>query len=125
MQFNRNYFTLAILLFLIEVCIALFVNDNFIRPYIGDVLVVILMYCAVKSVFNLPVMATALGVLLLSFGIELLQYANFIEKIGLETNTLARTILGHSYSVEDLMAYTIGVIVIITVEKLILEKQLQ
>jgi hypothetical protein len=125
MQFNRNYFALTILLFFIEVYIALFVNDNFIRPYIGDVLVVILLYCAVKSVFNLPVMATALAVLLFSFGIEFLQYANFIEKIGLKTNTLARTVLGHSYSVADLMAYTIGVIVVITVEKLIPEKKLQ
>ena len=33
-------------LFVVETLIALFVRDAFIRPYMGDVLVVILIYCA-------------------------------------------------------------------------------
>ena len=41
LRFNKTYFLLTILLFCTEVIIALFVHDNFIRPYFGDVLVVI------------------------------------------------------------------------------------
>ncbi|MFT5385169.1 MAG: hypothetical protein ACI81W_002574, partial [Saprospiraceae bacterium] len=36
-------------LFLIEVGIAVFIQDRIIRPYIGDLLVVILIYCFIRS----------------------------------------------------------------------------
>ena len=41
-HFNKIYFRLTVILFLIEVAIALFIKDRFIRPYLGDVLVVML-----------------------------------------------------------------------------------
>ena len=40
----------ALLLFLTEAVIALMVYDDFIRPYMGDALVVILIYCMVRTV---------------------------------------------------------------------------
>jgi nitrogen fixation/metabolism regulation signal transduction histidine kinase len=43
--FNKTYFGFALLLFSIEVVIAFFVDDNIVRPYLGDVFVVILIYC--------------------------------------------------------------------------------
>jgi hypothetical protein len=52
-------------LFLIEVGIAVFIQDRIIRPYIGDLLVVILIYCFIRSCYNIPVMTLSLGVLLL------------------------------------------------------------
>ena len=47
--FNKTYFLLALLLLLAEVLIALYLHDALIRPYGGDFLVVILLYCFVKS----------------------------------------------------------------------------
>lgn len=38
--FNKKYFLIAILVFVIEVMIAIFLHDKFVRPYLGDVLVV-------------------------------------------------------------------------------------
>ena len=35
-RFRLNYFLVFLLLFLVEVCIALFVRDRFVRPYLGD-----------------------------------------------------------------------------------------
>ena len=49
LTFRKTYFILSILLFIIEVLIALFAHDEFIRPYVGDLLVVVLLYCLVKS----------------------------------------------------------------------------
>ena len=40
-RFNKHYFGLAVIILLVEVLIALYVHDDFIRPYLGDVLVVI------------------------------------------------------------------------------------
>ncbi|MGN6163682.1 MAG: DUF2809 domain-containing protein [Flavisolibacter sp.] len=95
--FNKKYFFAALILFLIEVFIACFVHDRIVRPYIGDLLVVILIYCFCKSFFNTPVIITGLSVLLFAYAIELLQYLNFIHYIGLQQSKLANIILGNSF----------------------------
>lgn len=38
------YLTAFVILLMVEICIALFVHDRFIRPYVGDVLVTVLLY---------------------------------------------------------------------------------
>ena len=76
LTFKKNYFTAAILLFVVEILIAVFVHDNFVRPYFGDVLVVILIYCFIKSFLKLLVLPAVLLVLIFSFSIEFLQYLN-------------------------------------------------
>ena len=117
LTFNRNYFALAILFFIIEVLIALFVNDRFVRPYLGDVLVVILIYCFLRSFLQLPILTVAISVLVFSFAIEFLQYLNIVEKLGLEKSKIARTVIGTSSSWLDLLTYSIGIAIVIVVEK--------
>ncbi len=117
LRFHRGYFWATVILFITEVLIALFVRDNFIRPYIGDVLVVILIYCAIRSFFDTPPVATAIGVLVFSFVIEILQYFRIIEILGWQANKLARVVIGTSFAWEDLVAYVAGIVIIILVEK--------
>lgn len=116
-KFNKNYFLLAVFIFFIEVYIAIYVHDAFVRPYVGDVLVVILIYCFVKSFFNWPVLPVAMSVLVFSFVVETLQYFNFIEIIGLENSSLARTIIGTSFAWLDLATYVIGIGIVLIFEK--------
>lgn len=118
MTFNRTYFILTIFLFIAEVLIALFVHDGFFRPYFGDVLVVILIYCFIKSFFDFAVWKIALFVALFSICIETLQYFNFISKIGLEDSNLAKAVLGHSFSWWDILCYLIGILVVVCWETL-------
>ena len=115
--FNKNYFGLAVLIFIIEVLIALFVQDSFVRPYLGDVLVVILIYCFIKSFLPLPVFPVALVVMAFSFTIEFLQFQNIVEKLHLEQSKIARTVLGKSFSWIDLLTYIIGIAIILLIEK--------
>jgi hypothetical protein len=122
LHFNRNYFLLTIFLFIVEVCIALYVHDNFIRPYFGDVLVVILIYCFTKSFLKISVNKAAIGVLLFAFAIETLQYLAIIEVLGLQNNRLARTVIGTSFAWEDILAYTAGILVVIITEKVARKK---
>jgi hypothetical protein len=117
MAFNKNYFLLTVFLFAVEIGIALFVHDTVIRPYIGDVIVVILIYCFVKSFFDFPILPTALGVLLFAFGVETLQYLNFIVFLGLEKSKLANTVIGNSFAWMDMLTYVIGVLIVIIAEK--------
>lgn len=117
LKFSPFYFISALLLFVTEVLIALFVHDQFIRPYIGDFLVVILIYCFVKSFLNTPVVPTAVGVLLFAYTVELLQYFRIVEVLGLQHSRAARIIIGSSFEWQDLLAYTLGILVVVLVEK--------
>lgn len=117
LKFNQKYFAITILLFLIEILIALFVHDKFVRPYIGDFLVVILIYCFLKSFLNLSVWIVAFIVLLFSFAIEITQSFNAIGKLGLQNSEIAKALLGNSFSWIDLLAYVIGILTVISIEK--------
>jgi len=119
LTFNIRYFVLTIILLLVEVLIGVYVHDAFIRPHFGDFLVVILLYCFVKSFVKAPVLPLALAVLLFSFVIETLQYFHFISFLGLQDSTLARMVLGSSFAWSDLVAYTLGIVVIMIAEKVL------
>ena len=116
-KFSPFYAFSTLLLFITEVLIALFVHDQFIRPYIGDFLVVILIYCFVKSFLNTPVVPTALGVLVFAYIVELLQYFRIVELLGLQHSRAARIIIGSSFEWQDILAYTLGVLAVVLVEK--------
>ena len=116
LTFNKYYFALAVLLVITEVLIALYVTNNFIRSYFGDVLVVILIYCFVKSFMNLPVLPLAIGVLIFAFASEFLQYLKIVEILGLQKSALARTVIGTSFAWLDLLAYAAGIAVVLVVE---------
>jgi len=118
-KFNLKYFYSAIALFITEVLIALYVHDAIIRPYIGDLLVVILIYCFVKSFLNTPLIPTAIGVLLFSFAIETAQYFHIVDLLGLQHSKLARIVIGTSFAWTDLAAYSAGVLLVICTEKLL------
>ena len=115
--FKKNYFALTILLFCIEVLIALFFHDGFVRPYVGDFLVVILVYCFVKTFLKTPVIPTALPVLIFAFLVELSQYFNLVVRLDLQNSKLANLILGNLFQWVDLIAYTLGIVLVITFEK--------
>lgn len=125
LTFNKTYFGLAIFIFFIEVLIAVFIHDRFVRPYLGDVLVVILIYCFLKSFLKLPVVTAAVFVLIFSFTIEWLQFLNIVEKLHLENSKIARTIIGTSFSWIDLLTYIIGIAIVICIEKYWFEKEIE
>jgi hypothetical protein len=117
LTFNFRYFTATIILFITEVLIALYVDDSIIRPYIGDLLVVVLIYCFVRSFFNFSVRSTAIGVLLFSYTTEVMQYFHVVALLGLQHSRLARIVIGTSFSWEDIIAYTAGIIIVLLIEK--------
>lgn len=101
----------------VEVLIALFVNDSFVRPYIGDVLAVALVYTVLRAVTSLRMTAAVAIALAIAFVIEISQAANLLGLLGLGDNKLARTVLGGSFDAFDLLAYATGAIVIVLVER--------
>jgi hypothetical protein len=106
------------LLFIIELVIALFVGDSIIRPYVGDYLVVILIYCAVRTFIKASPLKVSIGVLLFSYCVEILQYFNIVERLGLSNNQIAKTVIGYGFEWLDLLMYTLGIATVLLLERL-------
>ena len=66
---------LLIFLFLlgVEIAIATYLKTGFIRAYLGDLLVVILLYCLLMSILKPSVKTGLILTLAIAFAIELLQ----------------------------------------------------
>lgn len=118
LKFNIKYFALTVLLFATEVLIALYMHDAFIRPYGGDVLVGILIYCFVKSFLNTPITSTALTVLVFCYIVEILQYFHYVDLLGLQHSKLARIVMGTGFSWIDMLCYTAGMFIVLLLERL-------
>lgn len=116
-KFNLKYFALTILLFVTEALIALYMHDAFIRPYGGDVLVEILIYCFVKSILSTPAVPTALVVLAFCYAIEIGQYFHYVELLGLQNSKLARIVMGIGFSWIDMLCYTAGMLIVLLAER--------
>ena len=116
-KFDKKSFSIAIIIFLIEVIIALYIKDKIIRPFVGDILVVIFIYYFIKAFINTKTINIAIFTLFFSFVVEILQYFNFVEMIGLGHNKAARIIIGTSFSWIDLLCYFVGFILLFFIDK--------
>lgn len=116
MTFRLPYFLLTAVIFAMEVLIALFVHDAIIRPYVGDALVVVLIYAFARTFFKISVNTAAIATLAFAFLVEFLQYANIVDALGLRDNKTARTVIGMSFSLEDLVMYVLGIAIVLLAE---------
>lgn len=116
LKFQLKYFIFFIILFIIEVCIALFIKDNFIRPFFGDYLVIFLVYFFVRTFINSTSLIINIVVLLFAFFIEFLQYINFNDIFQIK-NKIIRIIIGNTFSWEDLVIYSLASLTIYFIDK--------
>ncbi len=107
-----TYAIITIVILLIEVLIALFVHDSFIRPYVGDVLVVAVIYTFIRIFIPDRVRLLPLYIFLFSVLVELMQYINIVELLGLENNRFFSVLVGTTFDVKDIICYGVGCILI-------------
>lgn len=112
-KFNLKYFLIFLSIFIIEVIIAVYIKDNFIRPYFGDYLVIFLVYYFLLSFINFDKNKIALGVLVFAFTVEIIQYFQVLSYFNLEKNRILRIVAGNTFSFEDLVIYTLAFLTII------------
>lgn len=91
-------------LFGVEVVIALFVHDRFVRPYLGDVLAVVTVYCGARIVFVSKPRFLSVWVTALALAVELLQLTDLSEHVG----KILAVILGATFDFTDLLCYAVG-----------------
>lgn len=112
-KLNKHYLLLSLSLLIIEISIAVFVKDQFIRPIFGDYLATILLFCIMATVLNYPKNMLILVALLVSYLIETLQFFNILQLMNLEKNKFLKIIIGNSFSWLDILAYTMGAITVL------------
>ena len=115
-QFNKLYFVYFMILLIIEVAIAVFIKEGFIRSSFGDFLVVMLIYCFIKSFINAKPITIAIGVLIFAFIIEFLQLFQILKSLKLQNNKILSTVFGNTFQMSDLIFYTLGVVTILIIE---------
>ena len=110
LKFSLTYFLLTIAIFLVEVLIATKLKDIFfVRAYLGDVIVVILIYTFIKSFLKIENNEKLiLGILIFSFIVEFAQYFNIAEKLGFSEGSLMYIVIGNSFSWIDILCYAVG-----------------
>lgn len=112
-SFNNKAFFITLFLLSAEIAIALFLKDGFIRHTFGDYLVVILLYFLLRSFLNISKNILAIITLLIAFIVEFIQLTPFLKVLKLDNHTLANLIFGNTFSVSDLLAYTLGYLTIL------------
>lgn len=116
MKFNLKYFLIAIAIFLVEVLIATKLKDwFFVRAYLGDVFVVMLMYYFIKAFFDFEPVKLIIVIFIFSCLIEFLQYFHFAEVLGFKDNRLMMIVLGNSFSWIDILCYFAGCVVLLVI----------
>lgn len=101
----------------IEILIGMYAH-GWVRSYLGDVLVVILLYALVRLIspekpqYGLLLPAV---ILVFSFCVEFLQLWGFCDRLHI-TNRLLRIIIGTGYSSVDLLSYALGILPCIAAE---------
>lgn len=111
------YAAMFCILFLIEVCIALFVHDDFLRPYVGDALVTVLLCCLCRVMVPKGVPALPIYVFIFAALVEAAQYVDVVQLLGLEHNAMISTIVGRTFSWADLVCYAVGCLAFWLMEK--------
>lgn len=107
----------TLILLAVEVCIALFAHDRFVRPYVGDVLVVMVLYAAVRVIVPEGCRLLPLLVFLFAAGVELLQLFGAAELPVVRSSTFLRILIGATFDPSDILCYGIGCAILGFIQK--------
>ncbi|MCH1919091.1 DUF2809 domain-containing protein [Shewanella sp. A3A] len=116
LRFHRYYFAVSVVLLLLLVFIALYVHDRFIRPFMGDVLVVVWLYYSAAAFIKIRPLWLALATWLFACAIEVGQYFKLVSVLGLEQYRVARIVIGSTFDWLDLLAYSCGLLSILLID---------
>lgn len=112
MKLNFKFLLAFVCLLAIETLIALFVRDQWIRPFVGDILVVILIYCLIKTFVARRVDWLPAYIFLFAVLVEISQYFNLAQLLQIEDNRFATTIIGSTFDWKDILCYFIGCLIL-------------
>ena len=120
---NRlTYFLIFFGLLATEIVIALFVNDAFVRPYVGDMLVTLLLCCLCRVIVPNNVRLLPVYVFIFAAAVEIGQYFDLVALLDLENNRILSIALGRTFSWLDIGCYAGGCAAAFLVDQIIIRR---
>jgi Protein of unknown function (DUF2809) len=110
-----SYLIIGLVILIVEITIAVYAKDGFIRPILGDYLAAILVFYLLAAFLTTSKNKIALLALSISYLIEGLQYLNILKLLNLEQHKLLRIVFGTSFSWMDVLAYTLGIATVLLI----------
>lgn len=117
LTFNIKPFLIFIAFLVIEILIAMYIHDAYIRPFFGDFLAVIALYFLLKTFLKLQEITLALISVGFAYFLEFLQYCEILKITGLKKYKIIAIILGSSFDWRDIFAYTLGILAVFLFSK--------
>jgi len=102
--------------------IAMFIGGGFIRHHFGDILIVIFIYCFVRTLIRNRLKWLWLYIFAFATFVEFMQYLGLVYMLGLGDSQLARVVIGTTFDWWDIVMYFVGCLVVWTIEWKCLEK---
>lgn len=102
------YLIIFLLLLAAEIIIALFVHDSFVRPYVGDVLVVAVISAFLRIFVPEKIRLLPLFAALFAAFVEIMQYFDFVSLLGLADSRFFSVLLGRTFDIKDIICYAVG-----------------
>ena len=123
LRIHPKYLGIFFAVLVVEIGIALFIQDNFVRPYVGDTLAVVWVYAGVRSIRNTTPRIGAS----IAFGIACLvesgQLYHVADHLGFAEGSAWRIILGTGFDGYDFLAYLAGALLVVAVEALVARRR--
>lgn len=116
------YAVLFVLLMLIEIYIAAFVTNVFVRSYLGDVFITLLICFFVQAVIPKKINFLSIWVFLFALAVEIGQYFDVVKLLGLDDYKLISVWFGRCYSFYDVICYAVGCLIFVVVDFLFLKR---
>ena len=70
------------------------------------------MYYTIGTLVKMSKLWMAIGVLLFAYAVEIGQYYNLVYHLGLKGNRFAEIVIGLGFTWTDMLAYTLGAMVV-------------
>jgi len=104
-------------LFIVLVFIAAYVRDVVVRPYVGDLLVVICLYFLVRGATGAGKYWTAGAVFLLAAIIEYAQTLQLLSWLQLSDVPIVKIVLGSTPDPLDMLLYLTGILIVLLADR--------
>lgn len=112
-QSHRPYLIKFLVLLIIEIAIANFGFHPIIRGYVGDILVIPLLWYFAKSIYPFKSIPLLMALTLIAVLVELFQLFSFSP-----TNKILKIVLGNTFDWLDLLCYGLGALSIYIIIKI-------
>lgn len=117
MKARIRYALLFTIGMILEIGIGTFVHDRLIRPYVGDILVVMVIYSFLRIFFPEKPRNLSWYVFLFAVFVEILQRTGISELPWIAEHRVLQIALGSTFDLADILCYAIGCAAVCVVER--------